>query len=84
MSKILNQEIEVILDDDNGPNPTAFIWRGATLTVVSICESWRDTGQWWSGESEKAFYRVEVEGQGLYEIYLSLKSGRWYLYKIYD
>lgn len=54
------------------------------LGVESILESWHDTGCWWVGESEKVFYRISCQDGGVREIFKDLRSGEWFLYRIYD
>lgn len=55
-----------------------------SLAVEQILEQWRDTGCWWEGESEKAFYRLVCRDGSVREIFCDLVSGQWYVYKIYD
>lgn len=54
------------------------------LQVEKVLERWRDTGCWWEGESEKAFFRVLCQDGGIREIYCDLLSRQWFLYRIYD
>ncbi len=64
--------------------PAAFRWRGRFWLVIRACEVWKDTGSWWEGEGEKTFFRVEVAGGRLMEIYRDQATGRWFLYRVYD
>ncbi|HEX3011679.1 MAG TPA: DUF6504 family protein [Syntrophomonadaceae bacterium] len=50
--------------------------------VQTILEHWQDTGRWWAGEPEKAFYRLLCQDGSVYEIFYDYKN--WYLYKTYD
>jgi len=52
--------------------------------VEKVLERWRDTGCWWEGESEKAFFRVLCQDGDIREIYCDLLSRQWFLYRIYD
>jgi len=52
--------------------------------VAALLEKWQDTGCWWAGESEKAFYRLILEDQSVREIFYDLAEQQWYLYKTYD
>lgn len=57
---------------------------GQGWRVEELLERWQDTGRWWEGESEKAFFRLLLEGGGVMEVFRDLHSGAWYLYKSYD
>lgn len=77
-----NRPLAVICSDKGLPG---FIRdAGRVLAVERILEQWRDTGRWWEGESEKAFFRLRLEEGGVREIYQDLADGAWYLYKSYD
>ncbi len=64
--------------------PVAIRYGGYVLAVEKILERWRDTGCWWEGESEKAFFRVLCQDGGIREIYCDLTLKQWFLYRIYD
>ena len=77
-------ERPLTLASSSAGRPQSFSWRGKSHIVMTIPESWADTGAWWEGEPEKIFYRLLVDDGGLYELYQERISGRWYLYKVYD
>ena len=62
----------------------AFFWHTNWRRVTRIHETWRDTGSWWEGEAEKAFYLLQTGDGGTYELYFDLREKSWYLYKIID
>ncbi|NMB38957.1 MAG: hypothetical protein GX994_05210 [Firmicutes bacterium] len=51
--------------------------------IEKIYEHWRETGQWWLGESELYVYQVIAENN-LFELHYRLDKCRWILYRIYD
>ncbi len=57
---------------------------GQSLRVSEQLECWADTGEWWRGESEKLFYRVQLEQGQVMELYYDLRERVWWTYKIYD
>ncbi|MEW6082748.1 MAG: DUF6504 family protein [Bacillota bacterium] len=65
-----------------GDNPRSILWKGRWHPVVDIMELWRDTGEWWQGETEKLFYRLRLSDGSLLEIYRA--GEEWFLYKVYD
>lgn len=67
-----------------GETPVALRCGGCALAVEKVLERWRDTGCWWEGESEKAFFRVLCQDGGIREIYCDLASQQWFLYRVYD
>lgn len=64
--------------------PRTLILSDVRLEVAQILDYWRDTGCWWEGESEKAFYRLYFQEGRVYEIYQDQESRHWFLYKVYD
>lgn len=60
-----------------------FLWGGKWHRVVRVLEEWCDTGEWWKGESEKRFYRLESD-LSVFEVYYEPGSRAWRVYKVYD
>jgi len=65
-------------------DPVALFFRGCWCQVDSCLDRWKDAGCWWEGESEKEFFRLQLQGDRVLEIYRDLDSGEWWSYKIYD
>lgn len=85
MGHILDRPVLMVTTP--GGLPRRFRWQGRWFWVDDVLEFWRDTGQWWEGEAEKAFFRLQAgaggAGKGLFELY-RVESGEWRLYKVYD
>jgi len=64
--------------------PRQFGWRGRWYRVRQIHEQWQDQGAWWMEESPHWFFRVEVEGGGMFELASDLDLRQWWLYRVYD
>jgi len=64
--------------------PLEINYKNQLLQVADLLEHWQDTGCWWNGESEKAFYRLIFKDQSIREVFYDLAEEQWYLYKIYD
>jgi len=64
--------------------PIQVQYRRFNLCVDKTMEAWKDTGCWWEGESEKAFYRLLCHDGSIREIFMDLLSEKWFLYKTYD
>ncbi len=77
--KLINKPVPV--KSSNG-NPVLFSFRGSEFKVQDILDLWKDVGEWWNGEGEKAFYRVSLVGHGLAEVYYDEKEMKWYLYSL--
>ncbi|GFN22020.1 MAG: hypothetical protein IMW96_07345 [Thermoanaerobacteraceae bacterium] len=60
-----------------------FCWQGKWYTVQAMLDRWKDTGEWWKGDTPKLFLRL-LAGQGVWEVYRDLQSGEWFLYRRYD
>jgi hypothetical protein len=52
--------------------------------VTRTADVWKDVGCWWEEEGEKVFYRLEIDGGRLFEVYLDRRTGKWFLYRVYD
>lgn len=82
MSKLLDEILEQVLMW--GEEPSQILCRGKQLRVLLVLDRWYDTGCWWEGEKPKLFFRLQLEGEKVWEIYQDLSDQRWRLYKIYD
>lgn len=82
LSRLVNQPITVVTDDNS--LPSRFVWRQRWHNNAGVLEEWRDTGCWWEGEGEKAFYLLQTDNGGTYELYFDFKANCWYLYRVLD
>lgn len=80
MAKLVNKPITVKYNALQGPLALSF--DGLYLLVEEVLDTWKDTGAWWEGEGEKTFFRLQVQNNGLCEIYC--ENADWYIYKFYD
>lgn len=83
MSRLVDQPLDRI-EVGPGGRPISFRWRGRLWTVDRTVEVWKDAGCWWEGEGEKVFFRLEVGGTRLVEIYRDGATGKWFIYRVYD
>ena len=51
---------------------------------VTCNSAWRETGEWWKGESEKDFYRVHGDDGFAAIIGRDLDTKEWRLYQLSD
>lgn len=79
MSKLILEPVLVVVDKRK---PVKFFWGKRWIYAEKVTDSWRVTGQWWAGETEKIFFRVQSREGRLYEIFNDGK--RWHLYRVYD
>lgn len=82
MSKFNCQALTVI--KDGGGRPLRVGREGKWVEVVAVLDRWHDTGCWWEGESPKLFFRLQLKGERVWEVFLDLEEQAWRLYKIYD
>ena len=64
--------------------PLGFRWRRSWHRVTAVEERWQDAGAWWADERPSWFYRVVVEGGGVFELVSDLEGEHWWLYRVYD
>lgn len=68
-----------------GETPHKVFLNGEWLRVADIIDRWKDVGEWWRGETEKYFWRLQLELGQIVEIYQELnKMGTWRFYKMWD
>ena len=79
MSKLILEPVLVVMDRQK---PVKFFWERRWVYAEKVTDRWRATGQWWMGEAEKTFFRVQSREGRLYEIYTDGKG--WRLYRVYD
>lgn len=82
MSRVIDEPI-AITTNANGL-PSYFAWRNHRHHVSNVLEEWRDTGCWWDGEGEKAFYLLQDADGGVYELYHDFSLKQWRLYRVLD
>lgn len=82
MSKFIHEQCFGVLDDHC--KPAKLYLRGKSVKVAELLDCWADTGEWWKGESEKMFYRLQLEPGQVMEIYYDLVAREWWTYKVYD
>lgn len=82
MTRLIQAEVPVQVDRRG--HPLAFSWRRRRYRIARILEVWRDTGTWWDAEGEKEFFRVELAGGGVAELFRDRDGGPWHLYRMWD
>jgi hypothetical protein len=83
MARLIDRPIDRVRTAPGG-HPRSFRWRGKAWRVDRTTEIWKDSGCWWEGEGEKVFFRVEIAGGRLAEVYFDRRAEKWYLYRVYD
>ncbi|WP_067923738.1 DUF6504 family protein [Alicyclobacillus shizuokensis] len=81
MSRIVERPIQSIQTNDRG-EPVAWLDRGVTHRVVEILDAWREAGNWWEDEPNRAMYRVLTSENYVYD--LEESEGKWKVYKVWD
>ncbi len=72
-----------VLVDDAG-RPRAFLWRGRRHPVAAVVRRWRvDTG-WWRHRVWREYVTVVTATGLLAVLYQDLRTGAWYLARVYD
>lgn len=75
-------KIRVALKDNEPYKISTFL--GEWSTITQILEKWAEVGQWWRNENEKMFWRLQLEGDGIVEIFQDQATKDWWLYKVWD
>ncbi len=82
MSRLVQGVLQVVEGDER--QPLKVYWQGSWMRVLTVLERWYDVGKWWEGEASKLFFRVQLEGNQVWELFLNQEQESWNLYKIYD
>ncbi|MGE5397165.1 MAG: hypothetical protein ACM3MK_06460 [Chitinophagales bacterium] len=82
MSRLLQGDLKA--DKNQYQEPGRIWYKARWLQVEIILDRWHDCGCWWDGESPKLFFRLQLEGEKVWEVFEDLSDYTWHLYKIYD
>jgi hypothetical protein len=79
----MKTSIQITLDSRKR-SPVGFQWRGMAYRVAAVQECWRLVGNWWDGEGERTFFRVLVDGGGIFEICYDHGRQAWSMERVED
>lgn len=82
MSRHYDRPIEC--ESDRAGRPVRFRWRGTWYRVARLLDTWIEVGEWWNGEPETTWYRVETTDRGVFELYTPTDAVAWRLWKVID
>lgn len=82
LSRIYDRPISCTADPDG--RPLRFEFRGEPYIVVEILDTWIEVGQWWAGEPETRWFRVQTDDLGVFELYTPTDKQAWHLYRVFD
>jgi len=92
MPQFLSEKIKVTIDKTKR-TPASFIWNKKEFKINEVIAVWHDWGfsegapkaRNWRLRHHRNYYRVQTEGDEVFEIYLDRKSkkeeGEWFLYQ---
>ena len=71
--------------DEEEP-PAGFDWRGEPHRIQEVCNRWRVHVRWWEpGQTVwREYFKVATDTGLLCLVYHDLKSGEWFLARLYD
>ncbi|MDD2421700.1 MAG: DUF6504 family protein [Heliobacteriaceae bacterium] len=84
MSRLINRPVPVIAPVPPPAPPLGFCWRQQWYRTTQLLDHWVDQGRWWTGETEKHFFRLATRPTGIFELCCDPQTQKWLLYKIYD
>lgn len=92
MPQFLSEKITVVIDRSKRV-PASFTWNKKEYKIEEVIAVWQDWGfpkgspktRTWRLRHHRNYYRVQTEGDEVFEIYLDRKTkkeeGEWYLYQ---
>jgi hypothetical protein len=83
MSRIVNRPLHVPQTDDMG-RPRAYVDEdGSQRTITEYLDTWREMGQWVTGEGERVVYRVLTADMAIIDLERRW-DGQWMVYRVWD
>jgi hypothetical protein len=66
--------------------PAGFAWGGASHYILDVCNRWRVHTRWWEPDQIiwREYLKVETDKGLLCLLYRDLRSGGWFLARVYD
>lgn len=66
--------------------PQGFTWRGAAYCIQEVCNRWRIHTRWWEPSQVvwREYVKVTTNTGLLCLLYRDLRSGKWFLARVYD
>ena len=64
--------------------PAAFVWRGRCYEIRDVIGRWRIEGRWWEDGREREYWRGEVKGGMVIDLYEDRRANRWHLERLWD
>lgn len=82
MSRRYDQPVDCWTDAEG--QPVRFRFKNRTYYVQEVIDSWIEIGEWWNGEPETRWYRVQTHDRGVFELYSPTETVAWRLWKVLD
>lgn len=78
------EPIAVLVNAD--AQPVRFTWQRRSHRIVQVQQRWRVDADWWrtEGRAQRVYHVVTTSSGLLCVIYEDLRSGEWFLAKVYD
>ena len=81
MTKVYDEDVFVEQVDGL---PALFEWRGRRYQVTDVIGKWRIEGRWWADGRDREYWRVEVRGGAVWDLYLDRQQRRWHMERLWD
>ncbi len=84
MNKFAWQPPEVQVNESVDHEPIDVFYEGRRRRVVRVLCRWRIAQEWWKRPVERDYFRVNLEGGIICEVFRDISRGCWQLQRIYD
>lgn len=84
MARFWPEGISIEVAADTLATPLAFVWQGHRHAITRVVERWRVDEGWWSRRIWRENFIVTTQHGLLALIYHEVRTGRWYLQRVYD
>ena len=84
MTRFWADGLAITVSCDALATPTAFTWQDQRHVITPVRERWRIDVGWWHRRTWREYFPVITHTGLLLEIYHDVRTGQWYLQRVYD
>jgi hypothetical protein len=84
MTRLWPAGILIRVQVDAQATPRAFTWQGRSHRVQKVAKRWRIDQDWWQQRVWREYFKLTTYTGLLVIIYRDLRTGRWYLQRLYN
>lgn len=84
MTRFWPDGVPIAVTCDALATPRAFRWEQQRHVVMAVRDRWRVDEGWWRRRAWREYFQVITASGLLAEIYHDVRTGQWFLQRVYD